>query len=66
MSVKNGDGKKAIEFKYIISFDKPLPIRETFLKGLKLRGKSQHGFLHDKEQLDSIISKAEQFQSQTP
>mgnify|MGYP001026406128 CR=1 FL=1 len=52
--------KKAIEFKYIIRFEKPLPIKATFLKDLKVRGKSLHGFLLNKEQLDSIISQAEQ------
>ncbi|MDH5771099.1 MAG: hypothetical protein OEZ25_07430, partial [Candidatus Bathyarchaeota archaeon] len=58
--------KKAIELKYIIRFDKPLPIKETFLKSSKLRGRSLHGFPLNKEQLDSIINKAEQLQSQTP
>ena len=58
--------KKAIEFKYVIRFDKPLPIKETFLKSSKLRGRSLHGFPLNKEQLDSIINKAEQLQSQTP
>jgi len=52
--------KKAIEFKYIIRFKKPLPIKETLLKDLKVRGKSLHGFPLSKEQLNSIISQAEQ------
>ena len=56
--------KKAIEFKYVIRFDKPLPIKETFLKDLKLRGRFFHGFSLNKEQLSSIISKAERLQSQ--
>ena len=58
--------KKAIEFKYILRFDKPLPIKETFLKSSKLRGRSFHGFPLNKEQLNLIISQAEQLQSQKP
>jgi hypothetical protein len=58
--------KKAIEFKYVIRFDKPLPIKETFLKNLKLRGRSLQGFPLNKEQLNLIISQAERLQSQKP
>jgi hypothetical protein len=58
--------KKAIEFKYVIRFDKPLPIKETFLKNSKLRGKSFHGFPLNREQLSLIINQAEQLQSQKP
>ncbi len=54
--------KEALEFKYVISFESPLPLRETFLKELKLRGKTIHGFPLSKEQIDSIISKAEKIQ----
>ena len=55
--------KKAIEFKYIIKFEKPLSLKETFLKDLKLRGKYLHSLPLNKEQLDSIISRAERLQS---
>jgi len=51
--------KKAIEFKYVIRFIKPLLVKETFLKNSKLRGKSLHGSAMKKEQTDSIISQAE-------
>ncbi|MEM3623324.1 MAG: hypothetical protein QXZ02_06195 [Candidatus Bathyarchaeia archaeon] len=51
--------KKAIEFKYIIRFEKPLPIKETFLKDLKIHGRTLHGFPLSKEQLNSIIGCAE-------
>jgi hypothetical protein len=51
--------KKAIEFKYIIRFEKPLPIKETFLKDMKIRGRTLHGFLLSREQLNFIISDAE-------
>ncbi|MEM2971362.1 MAG: hypothetical protein QW270_02935 [Candidatus Bathyarchaeia archaeon] len=51
--------KKAIEFKYVIRFDKPLPVKQTFLKDLKVRGRALHGFPLSKEQLNAIISCAE-------
>jgi len=51
--------KRAIEFKYVVRFDKPLPVKETFLKGLKLRGRYLHGLPLNREQLDSIIRQAE-------
>jgi hypothetical protein len=58
--------KKAIEFNYVIRFDKPLPIKETFLKNSKIRGRSLQGFPLNKERLNLIISQAEQLQSQKP
>ena len=54
--------KKALEFKYVIKFEKPLPVKETFLKDLKLRGKYLHGFLLNREQLNAVISRAERLQ----
>jgi hypothetical protein len=54
--------KKAIEFKYVIRFEKPLPIRETFLKNLRIRGRTLHGFPLRREKLNSIISDAERVQ----
>jgi hypothetical protein len=51
--------KRAIEFKYVLKFEKPLPVKETFLKGLRVRGRALHGFPVNKEQLDSVISQAE-------
>ncbi|MCK4313371.1 hypothetical protein KAW04_01265 [Candidatus Bathyarchaeota archaeon] len=54
--------KKAIEFKYIMKFEKPLPIKETFLKDSKLRGRYFHGLKLNNEQLNSIISQAEHLQ----
>jgi hypothetical protein len=53
--------KKAIEFKYVKPV-KPLPIKETFLKNSKLRGRYFHGLKLDEEQLNSIISQAERLQ----
>ena len=54
--------KRAIEFKYVLRFDKPLLVKETFLKGLKLRGRYLHGLSLNREQLDSIIRQAERSQ----
>jgi len=55
--------KKAIEFRYVIRFEKPLPLKKTLLKDSKLRGKSLHGFPLNKEQMSSIINQAEGLQS---
>jgi len=46
--------KWAIEFKYVIRFEKPLLISETFLRGSKLRGKYLHGLSLNKEQVAAI------------
>ncbi|MDH7477810.1 MAG: hypothetical protein QHH17_05460, partial [Candidatus Bathyarchaeota archaeon] len=48
--------------KYVIRFEKPLPIKETFLKDLKIHGRTLHGFQISKEKLNSIISNAERLQ----
>jgi hypothetical protein len=51
--------KKALEFKYVLRFKEPLPIKKTFLKKSKLRGAYLHGLKLDKEQMNSTISQAE-------
>jgi hypothetical protein len=51
--------KKAIEFKYVSEFEKALPIKETILKDIKVRGKLLHGLSLSKGQIDSVISQAE-------
>ena len=51
--------RKALEFKYVMRFERPLPVRETFLKELKLRGKTLHSLPLTKEQINSIINQAE-------
>lgn len=56
------DWKKAIEFKYMIKLEKPLPLKETFLKDSKRRGRYLHGLKLSEEQSNSIISKAEHLQ----
>jgi hypothetical protein len=54
--------KKAIEFRYIIRFDRPLLVRETVLKDLKLRGRSLHAFPINREHVKAILSQAERIQ----
>jgi hypothetical protein len=51
--------KEAIVFKYVVRFDKPLPVKETFLKEPKFRGRYVHGLPLGKGQLDSILKQAE-------
>lgn len=56
--------KKALEFSYVVEFKDPLPIKETFLRDSKLRGRYFHGLHLSKEQLDSIIRQSENLQHQ--
>lgn len=51
--------KKAIEFSYVMRFEKPLPIKDTFFKGSKLRGRCFHGYRLTPEQLKIILKQAE-------
>ncbi|MBS7636966.1 hypothetical protein KEJ37_06515 [Candidatus Bathyarchaeota archaeon] len=51
--------RKALEFKYIVRFEKPLLVRETFLRDLKLSGKTLHSLPLKAEQIKSILSQAE-------
>ncbi|MEM3580820.1 MAG: hypothetical protein QXH40_04315 [Candidatus Bathyarchaeia archaeon] len=50
---------KALEFKYIVRFERPLPVRETFIKDLRLSGKTLHSLPLKAEQIKSIIRQAE-------
>ncbi|MEM1566416.1 MAG: hypothetical protein QW510_04960 [Candidatus Bathyarchaeia archaeon] len=51
--------RKALEFKYIIRFNKPLALKETSLKDLGLRGKCLHGLPLKADQLNALIDQAE-------
>jgi len=55
--------RKALEFKYVVRFDKPLALRDTFLKDSRLRGRYFHGLPLKTEELNALINQAE---SQTP
>jgi len=57
--------EKAVVFRYVVEFEKPLPIRKTFFKETKLRGRCFHGFQLNKDQVASNIREAEQLQHQT-
>ncbi|MEM3874032.1 MAG: hypothetical protein QXU45_02745 [Candidatus Bathyarchaeia archaeon] len=52
--------RKALEFKYLVKFEKPLPVRETFIKDLRLSGKTLHSLPLKAERIKSIISQAEE------
>ena len=49
----------ALNFTYVVRFEKPLLIKETFLRDSKLKGKYLHGLALTREQADSILSLAE-------
>jgi hypothetical protein len=51
--------KKAIVFKYVIMFERPLLTRDTFLRDPRFRGRYCHGLQLTKERLDSILGQAE-------
>jgi len=56
------DWKKAITFKYVVRFNRPLPVRETFLGDPKYRGRYCHGLELSRRQVDTLISQAESLQ----
>ena len=56
--------REAIEFSYVVRFDKPLLVKETFFRNTKLRGRCFHGYALSREQLKAIIAQAEKLQSQ--
>jgi hypothetical protein len=51
--------KDALIFKYVFKLGKPLLIKQTFLDKPKFRGRYMHGLALNKEQLVSILNKAE-------
>jgi len=56
------DWEKAIAFKYVVRFSKPLPVRETFLRDPKYRGRYCHGLELSRQQIGTLISQAESLQ----
>jgi hypothetical protein len=54
-----GGWKRAIQFEYVKQFDNPLPLKSTFLKDSKRRGRYFHGLGLNPSQLKGIISQAE-------
>ncbi|MBE0511627.1 hypothetical protein IBX38_01085 [Candidatus Bathyarchaeota archaeon] len=51
--------KHALNFKNVLKFEPPLPIKETLIKEVGLRGSRLHGYRLTSEQVRSILSKAE-------
>lgn len=47
--------RRAIEFKYVVQFERPLLVKGTFLPDLKVRGRFLHGFPLKKDQVDNLI-----------
>jgi len=56
---ETGGWKRAIRFEYVKQFDKPLPVKETFLKNSNRRGRFVHGLGLSEAQLNEIMSQAE-------
>ena len=52
--------KHALNFKNVVKFEPPLPIKETVMKDVGLWGNRLHGYRLTSEQVRSILSKAEQ------
>jgi len=51
---------RVINFKDVVKFDFPLPIKETVLKDVRVRGNRLHGYRLTPEQIQSILNKAKQ------
>jgi len=52
--------KHVLNFKSVVKFEPPLPIKETVIKDTGLWGNRLHGYRLSSEQVRSILSKAEQ------
>jgi hypothetical protein len=55
--------KCVLVFKNLIGFEEPLPLKKTFLKDDKRKGKFLHGVPLTVDQIDSILEAAEDLQS---
>lgn len=55
---ERGGWKMAIEFKYVRKLERPLLVKETFLKDSKLRGRFFHGLQLDRVQVESLLKQA--------
>lgn len=55
---ERGGWKMAIEFKYVRKLERPLLVKETFLKDSKLRGRFFHGLQLDRVQVENILKQA--------
>ena len=57
--LEHGKWKEALVFRYVIKLEKPLLLTNTFLKEPRYRGRYLQGLPLNKEQLGSILSRAE-------
>ena len=57
---KNRGWKGAIIFSELYKFDPPLPIKETILGNLGIRGKCWHGYKLTEERIEAILEAAEE------
>jgi hypothetical protein len=60
---ERGGWKRAIEFQYVVRFEKPLLIKETVLAKSRLRGRFFHGLKLQPEQVRNILTQAEDLSS---
>ncbi|HJW97870.1 MAG TPA: hypothetical protein VJ529_01990 [Candidatus Bathyarchaeia archaeon] len=60
---EQGGWRKAIEFKYVVRFEKPLLVKETLFSNSKLRGRYFHGLKLNREQVEVVVRKAEELQT---
>ncbi len=49
---------RALEFRYLVKFKRPLPVAETFLRDSDLRGRYLHGLKLDGEMVNSVPDQA--------
>ena len=59
LDCERGGWERAIEFRYVKRFEKPLLIKETFLKNSKLRGRCFQGMELRKGQVELILKQAD-------
>jgi hypothetical protein len=59
LDCERGGWERAIEFRYVKRFEKPLLIKETFLKNSKLRGRFFQGMELKKGQVELILKQAD-------
>jgi hypothetical protein len=59
LECERGSWKRALEFKYVKRFEKPLLVKETFLKDSKRHGRFFHGLQLNRGEFEKILSQAE-------